>query len=208
MKRIILHWTAGRHTASATDRKYYHVIIQGDGTKVAGDHPISANKSPMKPSYAAHTRNCNTDSIGVAVAAMWNAKERPFDAGPAPITPAQCDALVKAVAYLCIEYGIPVRGDTVLTHAEVQPTLGIKQSGKWDIRWLPGLPVAGDPVMVGDMIRARVAAEVQRLAPPPLVSKPRPVVPIRTAPPPPAPPAPILTFRDAWANFLAMFKKG
>jgi hypothetical protein len=42
-----------------------------------------------------------------------------------------------------------------------------------------------------------VAAEVQRLAPPPLVSKPRPA---------PAP-APILTFRDAWANFIARFAK-
>jgi hypothetical protein len=197
MKRIILHWTAGGHTATATDRKHYHVIIQGDGSKVAGDHPISANKSPMKPSYAAHTRNCNTDSIGVAVAAMRGAVERPFSAGPSPINPKQYDALVTAVAYLCVEYGIEVKGDTVLTHAEVQPTLGIKQRGKWDITWLPGLPVAGDPVLVGDMIRRRVAAEVQRLAPPPLVSKPRPA---------PAP-APILTFRDAWANFLARFAK-
>jgi hypothetical protein len=197
MKRIILHWTAGGHTATALDRKHYHVIIQGDGSKVVGDHPISANRAPISGDYAAHTLKCNSDSIGVAVAAMRGAVERPFNAGPSPITQKQYDALVTAVAYLCMEYGIEVKADTVLTHAEVQPTLGIKQRGKWDITWLPGLPVAGDPILVGDMIRRRVAAEVQRLAPPPLVSKPRPA---------PAP-APILTFRDAWANFLARFAK-
>lgn len=47
---------------------------------------------------------------------------------------------------------------TVLSHAEVQPTLGIRQRGKWDIAWLPGMAKPGDPVAVGDRLREQVAA--------------------------------------------------
>jgi N-acetyl-anhydromuramyl-L-alanine amidase AmpD len=160
MKRIILHWSAGGHTATATDKRHYHFIVEGSGKIVTGDHPPQANAHIANPkdgsTYAAHTAGTNTGSIGVAVAAMRGAVERPFNAGPSPITPAQVDALVALVARLCKQHGIPVTRQTVLTHAEVQPTLGIKQRGKWDITWLPNMTGPIDPIALGDMLRTRV----------------------------------------------------
>ena len=159
MKRIIIHWTAGAHTPSNLDRQHYHKIIDGAGRVHDGRFQISANEAPVKGQYAAHTLNCNTGSIGVAVAAMAGAQERPFMAGSHPITPAQVDALARLVADLARQYRIPITPQTVLTHAEVQPVLGIKQKGKWDITWLPGMTAPGDPIAVGNKLRAMVAMQ-------------------------------------------------
>ncbi|MDN3712109.1 N-acetylmuramoyl-L-alanine amidase [Paracoccus cavernae] len=89
---------------------------------------------------------------------MGDANERPFRAGRFPITELQLDVLVTLVADLCQKYRIPVTRRTVLSHAEVQTTLGIRQNGKWDISWLPGMDAPGDPVAVGDKLRARILA--------------------------------------------------
>ena len=175
MKRIILHWTAGTNKASKLDRQHYHFIVEGDGTVVAGDLPPEANLSTKDGEYAAHTLNCNTGSIGVAVAAMAGARERPFTAGRFPITPQQPKALARLVARLCEQYDIPVTRQTVLSHAEVQPTLGIKQKGKWDITWLPGMEKPEDPVKTGDWLRGLVSAELPK-QPKPLAA-PGPVSP-------------------------------
>lgn len=156
MNRIITHWSAGSHTPSALDRKHYHFIIDGAGRVHDGDFKPEANLKPVSGKYAAHTLNCNTGSIGVALAAMAGATERPFSTGKHPITQAQMMALYGLLRKLCDQYGIPVTRQTVLSHAEVQPTLGIKQKGKWDIAWLPGMSAPGNPVDVGDKIRAEV----------------------------------------------------
>lgn len=170
MQRLILHWSAGAHTASTLDLQHYHFVIDGQGRVHKGKHPVSANAGPLKSgAYAAHTLNANTGSIGVALAAMAGAQERPFSAGKYPITPAQVDALAALCADLCRQYNIPVSRQTVLSHAEVQPTLGITQSGKWDITWLPGMSAPGNPVAVGDQIRALIVA---KLAPKPAVTVP------------------------------------
>jgi N-acetylmuramoyl-L-alanine amidase len=160
VKRIIIHWTAGTHNVSKIDREHYHFIIAGDGTVANGNKPPEANLSTKDGEYAAHTLGCNTGSIGVSLAAMAGAIQRPFSAGQYPITRTQLDALAGLVSALCQKYGIPVTRETVLTHAEVQPTLGIKQRGKWDIAWLPGDAGVSDPVLVGDHIRAVVARKV------------------------------------------------
>lgn len=204
MKRIILHWTAGAHTPSNLDKEHYHFIVAGDGAVVKGKHPVEANWKPVPGQYAAHTLNCNTGSIGVAVAAMDGAVERPFSAGKHPITPKQVDALVKLVRDLCRGYGIPVTRETVLSHAEVQPTLKIKQRGKWDIAWLPGMESPGDPVKVGDHIRGLVDAKIkppQIIPPKPHVSAPKPSVASA-----PAKPSPGL-FSRIIAAIIAMFRR-
>ena len=170
MKRIIIHWTAGGHKPSNLDKGHYHFLIDGDGKVHAGTFPVEANRKPVKGKYAAHTLNCNTGSIGVAVCAMAGAVERPFDAGRAPITPAQVKALAALLRDLCAQYKIPVTRETVLSHAEVQPTLGIKQRGKWDIAWLPGMKAPGNPVAVGDKIRAMVAEKPAQRASAPKAS--------------------------------------
>jgi hypothetical protein len=166
MKRIIMHWTAGANAANATDKRHYHFIVEvgpnGKPRVVAGDHPPEANERIAKPNdgdtYAAHTRGTNTGSIGVAVAGMRGARERPFSAGPSPMTEAQIDLLVQFVADLAKQYQIPVLPTTVLTHAEVQPTLGIEQRAKWDIMWLPGMNDVQDPIQIGNTLRARIRA--------------------------------------------------
>lgn len=158
MKRIICHWTAGGPAVSALDRQHYHFIIGGDGLVAEGIHKPEANARPAAGKYAAHTLNCNTGSIGVALAAMAGAVERPFSPGRAPINGTQIAALVQLCVDLCRRYGIEVTRRTVLSHAEVQPTLGIPQRGKWDIAWLPGMAAPGDPVAVGDRLRERIAA--------------------------------------------------
>lgn len=168
MKRIILHWTAGGHKANKVDLRHYHFVVEGDGTVVNGNQPIEANARIHSPrdgsTYAAHTGGLNTGSIGIALAGMRGAKERPFAAGPSPITQAQVEALCALAARLSVECGIPVTRETILSHAEVEPTLGVKQRGKWDITWLPGMPgTVVDPIRIGDMLRARIMVEVDRL---------------------------------------------
>ena len=173
MKRIIIHWTAGSYRPSGLDLTHYHRLIDGDGVVHVGRHPISANAGPGKlisGRYAAHTASCNTGSIGVAICAMSGATDAPLNPGKYPIKPLQVDTLVKLIVDLCDEYGIPITRETVLTHAEVQPTLGIRQAGKWDIRWLPGMAGIGGAVEVGDIFRERVRAQ-RRATPDPKPTK-------------------------------------
>lgn len=162
MDRIILHWTAGADGVTPHEADSYNFLIGRDGTITAGAHPpeaqTAANVAKGSRYYAAHTRACNTNSIGVSLDAMGDANERPFRPGRFPITELQLDVLVTFVADLCLKYRIPVTRRTVLSHAEVQTTLGVKQNGKWDISWLPGMDAPGDPVAVGDQLRARILA--------------------------------------------------
>lgn len=162
MKRLIWHWTAGTHTPSNLDKEHYHFIIDGAGKVHEGKFKPDANARPVKGQYAAHTLNSNTGAIGIAVAAMAGAVERPFDPGRYPITDAQVSALVALSRMLGSQYGIPVTPQTMLSHAEVQPTLGIKQRGKWDIAWLPGMASPADPVWIGDKLRGMIATPPPR----------------------------------------------
>ncbi|MEL7299385.1 MAG: peptidoglycan-binding domain-containing protein [Pseudomonadota bacterium] len=165
MKRIIIHWTAGGGRASDVDRKHYHRLTEYDGTIVAGTHAIEDNIVVSDGDYAAHTRNLNTDSIGTAMCGMRGAKEHPFDAGPSPITEKQFRTHCIMVADLCRQYSIPVTRKTVLTHAEVEPTLGVKQRGKWDLTRLPFRPDIVGALAVGDYLRDMVREVLGEAAP-------------------------------------------
>ena len=170
MKRIHIHWTAGGYTFNSTDAKHYHFGIDGKGNVHPGNHKPEANLTTSDGVYAAHTRRANTGAIGVALCGMSGAKERPFSAGAYAITAKQVDALVDLVADLAETYGIPIERTTVLTHAEVETTLGVAQRGKWDITWLPGMDKPGDPIAVGDMLRARIRAAATKPVDPPRTS--------------------------------------
>jgi len=154
MQRIIVHWTAGSNNSSANDRKHYHILIEGDGHLTRGTRTIADNMSAADGVYAAHTLNCNTQSIGVTLCGMLGAVERPFNPGTQPINSRQFNEVLPAVlAQLCRFYKIPVTPHTVLSHAEVQGTLGIKQKGKWDIAALPWDSSMRDAKKIGDRFR-------------------------------------------------------
>lgn len=166
MKRIIIHWTGGSNSVSDIDRKHYHFIVDGNGEVHNGDLKPEANNDCTDGNYAAHTRRCNTGSIGVALAGMHGAKEVPFDAGNYPINYLQLETMADLCADLCETYGIKVTPKTVLTHAEVEPTLGIKQRGKWDICWLPDMDErVGDAIEVGNRLRRMIADNLKSRAP-------------------------------------------
>ena len=160
MKRLIWHWTAGTHKANSVDKKSYHFIIEGDGTVVKGNFPVSANapgKKLISGQYAAHTLGLNSGSIGISLAAMAGAQESPFKTGSYPITTAQVASLVSLSHKLGLEYKIPVSPLTMLSHAEVEKTLGVKQKNKWDITYLPGYGKRSAKD-TGDILRGMVKA--------------------------------------------------
>jgi hypothetical protein len=160
MERVIGHWSAGSYTVSEVDKEHYHIIVGGDLKLVRGENSIKSNVSTRDADgYAAHTLGCNTGSIGIAVACMANAVESPFNAGTYPMTEAQWLTLAAVAADCCRKYNIKVTPRTVLTHAEVEKTLGIRQRQKWDIAkapWNPSLSSA----KLNDMWRAEVQARV------------------------------------------------
>lgn len=160
MRRIHLHWTAGGHKANSTDKKSYHILVQGDGTLVRGNHSIKANEAPVAGQYAPHTRKANTKAIGVSMCGMMGSRERPFDPGPAPLTEGQWEVALSVIADLAEAYSILVTPTTVLTHAEVQNALNIPQRNKWDISRLAFDDRFTTVAEVGEELRAQVAARI------------------------------------------------
>lgn len=158
-KGIVVHWTAGTNKVSELDRQHYHFIIDGTGLVVPGIYSVEDNDNTSDGRYAAHTRGANTGRIGVSMCGMRGAVESPFEAGPSPLTKQSWDAMVKLVALLCAKYKIKVTPQTVLTHAEVEKTLGIKQKGKWDITRLPFNKTVVGAKAVGDLLRKEVSAQ-------------------------------------------------
>ena len=161
LHRVVLHWTAGAAGLIDLEREHYHLIIGQDARPYMGKHRPEAN-GVIRAAYAAHTRGLNTGSIGVALDAMADATERPWWRGSNPITRPMLDTLAREVADLCLTYRIPVSRWTVLSHAEVQPTLGVWQRNKWDIAWIPEMDGPGDPVVVGDELRQMIRAQLPR----------------------------------------------
>lgn len=172
MRAIVVHWTAGTNNVTSLDKKHYHFIIDGNGNVVRGDHPVSANVKPVSGKYAAHTLNFNTGTIGISLAGMAGAIESPFNAGKYPITKQQWETLIKCLKQLSDRYGIPVKESTILTHAEVQPNLGIAQRGKWDITRLPFDPAVVGHKAVGDKMRREIQGSIFVPIPTPEVVNP------------------------------------
>lgn len=161
MNRIIWHHTGGAYRPSDEDRAAYHRLVDRDGAIWDGDHAIEDNaprKALVSGQYAAHCRNLNSGSIGLAICAMAGAKWGDIGRWSHPVLPGQVDALVTETARLCRLYGIVPDRRLVLSHAEVEITLGVDQRQKWDFDYSPrGGPGARDPVVIGDELRAEVA---------------------------------------------------
>lgn len=161
IKHIVVHWTAGGYKANSKDKASYHILIEGDGNIVYGDNKITNNIPPLKAGkYAAHTKNLNSYSIGVSMCSMAGAVESPLNYGSAPLTKTQWNKMIEVVAELSKKYNVPVSDQTILTHAEVQPNLGVKQNNKWDITVLQWDPKTKGHRAVGDKLRAEVKREL------------------------------------------------
>jgi N-acetyl-anhydromuramyl-L-alanine amidase AmpD len=160
IERIIFHWTAGNHRASSTDREHYHILIEADGKLIRGVPSISGNGIGGSGLRASHTLNSNTGSIGVSLCCMAGAIESPFKPGKAPMTAIQWHTLADVLAELCRRYDIPVTPKTVLSHAEVQANLGVRQRNKWDVSRLAFDPSLVGAKACGDAMRAMVEARV------------------------------------------------
>ena len=187
-----MHWTGGTHKVSSLDRKHYHSIFAGDGTRVVGMHSHEDNKNTADGIYAAHTFHMNTNFVGVSIACMGgkDVKEKPLAYGKWPPTKKEVDAMCKHVAKICDLYGIKITKKTVLCHSEVQKNIGIKQRGKWDINCLPWVSGYGSG-LIGDYLRNQISEELHFLQnPPPLEPFAPEPVPV-PEPKPRLPPVPV-----------------
>jgi hypothetical protein len=163
MNRITWHHTGGGYKPNATDLRSYHRLIDGDGRVHPGVHPISANApgaSMAAGTYAAHTRGLNRGAIGVSVCSMVGGTwENPRSSRAFP-RPVQLEALVRETVALCRQYNIrPVR-EHVLSHAEVELTLGVKQRNKWDFDYQVLTVARRNPIAIGDEIRREVVLQL------------------------------------------------
>jgi len=172
MNRIVWHHTGGSYNPNATDKRAYHGLIDGDAQFHNGMFAIEAN-APGKirrGAYAAHVLSLNTGSIGLAICAMGQGVWADPLGGRWPVKPVQVDALLAHTAYLCRAYGIAVSARTVLSHAEVEPTLGVKQRNKWDFDYPLRAVQSRNPVAIGDELRQELkrAMGIQNVEPPPV----------------------------------------
>jgi len=162
LRSISLHWSGGDYAAVFPA---YHFCLTGpQDVVVHHTHDLRDNMrdvrlAPDEP-YAAHTRGRNSWSIGLAVAAMRDA--RPDDFGGAPITAAQAEGLCVLAARLVGAYGIAL--DAVRTHAEAaleDGYFGAGEGERWDIARLRASPLPLEPAeatATGNWFRTRIAA--------------------------------------------------
>lgn len=157
-RAIVLHWTVGRNKANSTDLAHYHFVVEGDGNILAGNHTILDNENTSDGDYAAHCLGFNTRTIGISLCGMMGSKESPFQPGPEPIKANQFEMAARLAAKMCLQYGLTPTRTTVLSHAEVQPNLGIRQRGKWDVTRLPWNPNISGAGPCGDLFRDMVSS--------------------------------------------------
>ena len=172
MNRITWHHTGGGYAPSAKDLSCYHRLIDGDGNVHDGDHEIEDNAPGRKlaaDQYAAHTRGLNSGNIGLSVCSMAGGQWGQPRASRAFPRPGQIDVLIRETARLCRQYGIVPSRQHTLSHAEVEPTLGVKQKQKWDFDYQIRDLDSRDPIAIGDELRQELAMQLhgQVITPPP-----------------------------------------
>ncbi len=164
LHRIHWHWTAGAYGIISLEKRAYNYLIDENGDIHDGLFRAEAQANYRVGHAASHTLNANTGAIGVSIDAMAGAKENPFDWGKAPITEQQIDQLVDLSAELGLLYDIPPMPTAMLSHAEVQETLGIRQKWKWDIKILPGMERPQNAIVIGNILRERVRVRMEQLS--------------------------------------------
>jgi len=157
---IIWHWSASSYGVTEEVLSHYN-----DGHDYLGNSYDGGARAEHQANYnwrtgvgVSHTRNSNTGRIGQTVIAMGGAEGWPLDEGNFPITWAGIDAMLMRSIDYHYQFDIPISPWSTLTHAEVQPTLGIAQRGKWDIRWFPEETKVVSARAGGDILRKRMTS--------------------------------------------------
>ena len=155
MKRIILHWTAGRYYPTQYEKQFYHFLIDKDGKIYNGLYNPEDNLNCNDGKYAAHTGGGNTGSIGIAMCAMEGFINRNISC-KYPITPLQFESCMNFCAKTCKKYNINVTPQNIMTHYEFGKSNPQTTSrGKIDIIYLPPYPhIAKDDI--GNFIRTKI----------------------------------------------------
>ncbi len=152
LRRIIIHWTAGEYNPNSCDLHHYHFLINNLGNVLKGTHSPKDNICCNDGIYAAHTKQGNTGSIGIAMCGMYGFKNSEY-VGDFPLTKIQCEACFEYCAKLMKKYGIPI--DKIYTHYEFNKMKNIK-TGKIDIVHLPPYPeIKKDKVL--DFIKNKIS---------------------------------------------------
>lgn len=159
VRGVVWHWTAGANGLIELELDAYNFLTDTQGRIYDGNSTIAEQVMYdwRRGIGASHTKSMNTGWVGISQDSMAGAKQtNPITWGSHPITWDGIDAMLEKTMDICEEYDIPVSKWTTLSHAEVQPTLGVKQRWKWDYVVLPGDTVSRNPVEVGDELRKRM----------------------------------------------------
>lgn len=168
--RITAHHTGGGYTPNAIDLRSYPICIDGDGQPHRGSHPWDANaagKPLVSGRYFAHTRGLNSGNFGIAICAMAGGQWSNPRGSKAFPRPAQVDALISEMAARCRQFGIVPDRRFTLSHAEVEPTLGVRQAQKWDFDYQIRNTSGRDPIAIFDEIRQEIVNRLGGIRPEP-----------------------------------------
>lgn len=162
MKRIILHWTAGKYKPNQCDIEHYHYLVGAEGEVYTGKYKVEDNEVCIKNNYAMHTGGGNTGSIGVSMCAMFGFKSE-GNVGAYPITPVQFERTMKLCAELLKKYRISLSSESLMTHHEFgQAHPKTTSYGKIDVIYIPPYPWVKKEE-VGGFIRSKVRWYLERL---------------------------------------------
>lgn len=155
MKRIILHWTAGGPVPTSYEKECYHFLVDSLGKVHLGKFKPEANLICRTGMYAPHTGGGNTQSIGIAMCAMANFRNK-NNQGNFPITRTQFESAMKLAAQMAAKYKIDIIPGNVMTHYEFgKNNQKTTSNGKIDIVFLPPFPwISRDDI--GSFIRSKI----------------------------------------------------
>lgn len=153
---VVWHWTAGSKGIVSVERRAYNALVDEEGGVHDGEFRPESQATYAVGRAASHTLNANSHRAGISMDCMAGAKERPLNWGSHPMTENHITGMLEETGLWCRRFGIIPSKFTTLSHAEVQPTLGIKQRFKWDVTCLPGMKAVDDPVKIGDHLRERL----------------------------------------------------
>jgi hypothetical protein len=152
IKRLILHWTAGRYDQIFDD---YHLCIDNAGLLY-----MPTNLTDFK----SHTYKRNTGSLGIALCCGIGAsalmKLGAVNFGPMPPTVMQIECMAHVVAILTQQLSIELNEKNVFTHCEAAMEDGYGPGSedpdiRWDLWYLPDFPSRDGLFLGGEVLRRK-----------------------------------------------------